>query len=246
MALQPKLKIIGIAEDASSIVVKEFAGVYDASTNAGGYGAPNQNSGAIATAVLRINYLSDSLYYSANIPIPANLFTDAGVKITADMFGAMTPTKVFKDGVYDINYYVGFAGSNITFVANSKTFLLTNANTLFATAVGFIIPSVSASKIYFIDRLQTLSSTGGSVTEALPAITSAAIQIVYAYNFKMLIKTAGRKSLITDISAWNFAGCPDTDSKEVMKRYKFKLAMEIQFVKGHYLDAHNAALYLQG
>ena len=249
MSLQPTMKILGIADDASSITVKDFTGVYDGTLNPGGFGTPNEASAACSGWILRVNYLENTSYFAFSGTTVGDLLATNGLKIPATSFGDLT-AGTFKDGVDDVNYYLAFGTSLfMSYTGGSKQFVLSGSDTIFASAVGFIIPSVSTSTIYFIDRSLPLSVAGGSVTEALPGVgslSSVAIKYVYAYNFKMLVKQAGRKKLIQDISTWNFDGCPDNDSLQIITRYKYKLMMEIQFVGGHYLDAHMAAIYLQG
>ena len=243
MSLQPQLQVISLSEDKASIVVKDVTPAYDATLSPGGYGAPNPTYGQ---GFITITYLEDASYYTVLNPADTAALR-TGVTITAAALGV--PGGVFKDGVFDINYYVGVAVANIGVTPGSKVFTLASANTALVGSAGIILSAGGPPVIQFYDTTVSFTGAGGSFLNPIDSSFNASPYngwILYAFNFKLLVKETGRLKLINDISLWNFASCPEKDPYEILKRYKYKLAMEIQFAKGHYLDAHLAALYLQG
>ena len=157
---------------------------------------------------------------------------------------------VLKDGVYEVIYDVAGprVSDAVTITPLDTSFLLTNANTLLQTAVGFILPDVDPAKVWYVDRTKSLSSAGGSVTEKFPdtgVITVFDCQFVYESDLKILISAAGNACLVQDIGKWADCQCPEnTDFRDIWKRQTYKIARDTKFSQNLYYDAHNLAVKL--
>jgi hypothetical protein len=246
MALQPTLTQVSIADDASVITVKDGTGTYDVSANPGGYGTPNPAQNIITAVVLAAIYYSnvDAPFYY--VPADFSALFASGLGLTPGNFSGIASGGVFADGVYTFKYYVGFTpGASMSFTAGATQFNVTGADTLFATAVAFSIPSNDPAKLYFINRMMPLSTVGGYVTSPLPDITTpVTINIFYEGDLKTLNYKNGNNCLISDLGAWSETGCNSETFRDVWKRYEWKVAVEAKFSKKLYQDAHNLAVKL--
>lgn len=247
MSLLPSLQVSAVADPAASITVVDTTGNYNAGTNPGGFGTPNTAKGAITAVILELeSYSQPGTVYPIAIADPTNLFS-TGQVLAAALFAAVnTAAGNYDDGVYNLNYYLGYtAGVTMTFAGGATSFLLTGADALFTDAVGFIIPAFSTSFVFLIDRTQSLSSAGGYTTVALPTITQpATIKILYKGSTQFLITKAGASCLQSDIALWSDTGCKGVDFRDIEKRYLQQLAMGVKFSKGLLYDAHNLAVAL--
>jgi hypothetical protein len=249
MGLTPVLKLVSIAQDASSITVADGTGAYHATTNPGGFGGPNPTSVDMVAAVIRMASYSSLNAYSSKRFAKTNLLTEAGQVLQKGDFPAANPgATLFPDSVYNAKYHPVYAGTGtISYTAGSKEFTLTNASTILAfPVVGIIIPSVDNSRVYFIDRTKTLNGSGGSVTEAFPntAGNALAYEIVYEGDLKILVSKAGDNCLTEDLGIWAENDCQDDEFRDVWRRYRMKIAMSNKFTKGYLFDAHNLAVKL--
>lgn len=264
MPLQPKLQILSLSKDKTTITVKDVTGEYNAVTNPGGFNNPDdgrqQVRGNYGSAVIRINYFDNDVYYDKEIQFPdfgvLNDPDSNGLAITAAEFGL--PGGVFLDGVYDLEYYLGLGGDNgVAGVVDDYQYVLLGpdyADPYYFDGM-FLYDNHYGHKFYLFDKTQTGTATSGYFTKPVvldtvwvsPAIPASEYAwLIKGLNTKLLVKETGRLRLNNDISLWNLAGCPEEDPYDILKRFKYKLAMETQFAKGHYLDAHVAAQYLQG
>jgi len=241
MALLPTLSLITVAQDASSITIADVTGDY-ASNNTGGFGTPNPTKAALSGIILGLYSVADAtvqaVYRLLDI---APIFLPAGEAYPAIRFSGITTGTTYLDGVYGIKYNLLYTGTgNITFTTGNKQFSLTNADTLFAAAVGFVLPD-DTSKIYYIDRTKTLNSTGGWVTEILPTGAIVAYELVYEGDLKLLVDKAGDRCLTEDIAIWANEGCMDDTFRNIWPRYKQRIALLSKFSQGYLNDAHKLA-----
>lgn len=247
--LIPVLNLLQVASDGSSIQLVDVTGNYSVS-NPGGFGTPNPAQGAITAIILQLislNDLSVISSYALTSGERTNLFTPAGAAFPFSDFPSLTPS-TYSDGVYDIKYNPCFAGTGtVSYAASAKAFLLTNADTIFALStgvVGFTLPG--SNTIYYIDRNQPLTNTGGSVTIALPATigTSVAYSIAYEGDLKILVDVAGDRCLTEDIGIWAVGGCIEDNFRDIWKRFAQRIALKSKFTQGYLYDAHELALSL--
>ena len=146
--------------------------------------------------------------------------------------------------MYGLKYNLLYTGvGSITFTTGSKQFSLTNADTIFASAVGFVLPS-NTSKVYYIDRTKTLNGSGGWVTEILPTGTTVAFEQAYEGDLKLLIDKAGDRCLTEDIAIWANDGCQDDNFRNIWTRYRQRIALLSKFSQGYLNDANKLAISL--
>jgi hypothetical protein len=250
MALLPVLSLVGIADPAATVTVKDGTGNYDAVTNPGGFGAPNPTYAALAGVILKMASFSNLDSYSTNrlsVDDQAAIFSADGLVIGGASYSGLLTEGVFPDGVYEILHNLVYPeAEEISFTALTKQFTLTGASTIFASAVGFVIPAYSESKIFYIDRSKTLNGTGGYITEAFPeGITvPAVIEVVYQGDLKIAILKEGNRCLLRDIGVWTENGCKDLEFRDILNRYMQKIAIETKFTQGYVYDAHNMIINL--
>lgn len=245
MSLQPILKLLDVADDATSITVQDATGNYSGS-NTGGFGSPNPTKGSVSGIILQLYSMADTtVYVPYRLLSTANIF-GTGEILTADKFPGITTGTVYKDGVYGIKFNVLYSGvGSISYIAGTKQFSLTNADSIFAAAIGFILPD-NTSKIYYIDRTKTLDASGGYVTSALPLTGSpASYELTYEGDLKLLVDKAGDKCLVEDIGIWANEGCKDDNFKNIWTRYMQKIALKNKFTQGYLTDAHKLAVALE-
>ena len=237
MALKPVLSLVGIADPASTITVKDGTGNYSG-TNTGGFGAPNPLYADLAGVIIKLTSFKDLTAYSSfklTAPQQALLF-GAGLPLESANFASFSTSSIFDDAVYDLRYYLLYPlVAQASFVAASKQFTLADAVTVFADAVGFVIPSFSEGRIYMIDKTKLLDGVGGYTTEALPDIaTPVTIQVVYEGDLKIAVYKQGNTCLLRDLGVWSENGCQGIEFRDMMK-----IALEAKFSKGYVYDAHN-------
>lgn len=101
--------------DQLYVVVNELTGTYDASTNLGGYGAPNPIVGAALSAQLIFTKLGDTTSYTVNIFTSGFPTTDKTktVSIPYTSFGGAAGDKM-PNGIWNVEYIVTFPNSITT------------------------------------------------------------------------------------------------------------------------------------
>jgi len=121
MALELKLKRGAVAADLSYFILQDNTGVYNVSTNPGGYGTPNPNRNALALYLFGYYYQSDPKVTTDNPIVISNTIpnsvTEWQIPITADGYVYFTllginnwdsaTAYVIDDVVfYQNNYYI--------------------------------------------------------------------------------------------------------------------------------------------
>lgn len=240
MAFTPLLRLI--TAQPSGIICIDNTGDYDASSNPGGWGAPNPAK----TDVVRILQRQDTLDkptvggVALSVPDQATYLTGAG---------NLLPGAPNSDRVYDMHALIGFiCPVAISSQAGSMQFTMTGADAQFATAVGFTIDALSTSIFYPIDRTKPLTGTGGYVTVALPLTVTTPITFYFDAESHALILQSGQACLMRDIAA--YAGvcggaCEGEDLQALSDRYMQYLSMIQDFVIQDYTRADELAQKLQ-
>jgi hypothetical protein len=234
MSLQPKINILSQDTDGyGSITLQDATGAYNASTNPGGYGAPNPTTGDVTKVLVREEYLGDSS-------------PGGWEEVTkAEMLGAGTIwTHAFREGVTKIGYLVGvdIIGGGITALKGNLVFTLTNAATKLAGATHIEV----AGKVYQLN-VAKLTSSGGEVTTAFDAdnVSVAGNMFFEGYVYS-LWNAQGYAALIQEIGNVGCTSlqCGAVELETLMTRYRFYLATGSNFEKGNYSKAHNLAVTL--
>jgi hypothetical protein len=114
MALQPKISISN-AGDCGTLYINDITGAYDASSNPGGYGAPNTTLANVVTVNATIQFFapdgSPVVTYS-NIPLypttanPFPFLLNEVYAITPAILGLPAGTATLPDGLYIVTYNV--------------------------------------------------------------------------------------------------------------------------------------------
>lgn len=242
MALLPRIRIS--AAQPSGMLALDDTGNYDAVANPGGWGAPNPAK----TDVIQI-LLSQTPLMSVpppglplSVPDQAAYLTGAGATVLP------TTGSGNQDGIYNMVALVGFtAGQTLSAAAGSLQFLMTNADSVFATAVGFTINSLSTTIFYTIDRTKPLTNTGGWVTTALPLAAGLTVTSYLEAQTYALVLQTGQACLLRDIAQYSGTceGCEGEDLDSLMVRYAQYQSMLIRFVQQDWAGANDLALKLQ-
>lgn len=106
MALIPNFTIT-VDSDVEGFVFTETTGQYDATTNPGGYGAPNDPLADINSGVLVIENIITGVVYDDIAITPADTDTDTAIALTSllvDGVAAYAADEVFADGKYVFTY----------------------------------------------------------------------------------------------------------------------------------------------
>lgn len=226
MSLSPQVKVLQAG--TAVVQIADNTGLYDAISNPGGWGAPNSNKTDVTGILVAIPPLSMATtgYQRLSTQDQTNYLYQGGLNLLpSNGIG-------FNDGVYQVLALLGFAQGNVlSSAAGGYTFSLTNANNIFANAIGFTIDSLSTSTFYAIDRTQPLTSIGGSVTTPLPGTSDVVITVYLQATINALVSQAGLACLNADIA--NFAGdcqcCEGEDLNTLLNRYAEYLAMNSKF-----------------
>lgn len=218
-------------------------GNYDATANPGGWGAPNPAKAAVVQILLSQGPLNTPPLAGLPLSVP-----DQAAYLTGTGAVQLPNMTSNKDGVYVTKALIGFTcPGTVTSVAGQLTFLMTNANSIFATAVGFTIDSLSNTTFYAIDRTKPLTGAGASVTTALPNAVALAVTYYFGVDGYGLIFQAGQACLLRDIAKYADAcGCCEGDDlNNLTERYMQHTAMLARFVDQDYAGANDLAIKLQ-
>lgn len=115
------------SDDAKSFSTLEKTGVYDASTNTGGWGAPNPTIASATAATVTLSQLTDAATSTYTTAVTVSVYptlpntTETAVVLTAQNFGYGNDSK-FPDAVYKITYAVTSSSGSITPVTQYRGF----------------------------------------------------------------------------------------------------------------------------
>lgn len=242
MALSPKLLIN--AAQPSGMLILDDTGNYDAVANPGGWGAPNPAKTDVIQILIAQAFL-DALPLPGtplSTPDKTAYLTGAGATVLPATGGPNM------DGVYNLTALLGFVcPQTLTSAAGSLQFSMNQANTVFATAVGFTIDSLSTTIFYPIDRTKPLSGAGGSVLTALPLAAGLAVTYYFQAQDYALVMQQGQACLLRDIAHYSGTceGCEGDDLDALTVRYAQYLSMIQRFVNQDWAGANDLAIKLQ-
>lgn len=239
MGLQPKVAVV--QSKSTGVTVADVTGAYNASTNPGGYGAPNPIKASVTEVLIQQAIIGEAL------PTASRFTVDERADYL-DGIGVATGNTLLKDRVYDIRALIGYAGaSTLTAAGGSNQFTLTNASTVFANAVGFTL-NTDPTILYRIDRTKPLTISSAYTIETLPAVTNGAITIYYEAQVYALVYDQGEDCLLKDIADADLGcDCSSEDTNALLERYAEYLSMKYKFTKTlDYEGADKLAKKLQG
>lgn len=218
----------GESNDRLYVYIQDYTGVYNATTNVGGYGAPNP---------LYTNILKSYLNFSNLFDTTTNLVTlDTGTTPTAVQFANPTSTTYYPmtsistgqstseeeitDGIYKVDYYPSFEiGVNATLEAtftNGSTAMVFTTGT--PTLTNYTYVYAPDGEFYAIDSwdLGTLTFTLAREYEGTTATDSFAFSLCYnasAYFSVLngLVTCVQENAVVLSESCCD--GCKDKDLK---------------------------------
>lgn len=187
MSLVPKISVITVdTATGKSITLQDTTGVYNVSTNPGGYGAPNYATTDLDWALLWFRNYKDTEYTKQKLS-SLTAILGSGQNVSGFTDG------IFDDGTWEVKYYPVVAhpvtpgvDTTITWTVGSKTFNLTTASTVLAGVVAILIKNLDTEKLYFLDPDVPATSTQGTVTEVLPSAGTGLVALAYEADTRFL------------------------------------------------------------
>lgn len=242
MSLQPKIAVVSVAKTA--LVVKDNTGAYNASTNPGGFGSPNDTVGDVNQILLQLQSVADTSFTERML--------DSGEY--ADYFGAgvtfqdpVYPVTI-EDGVFSIKAFIGYnyIDADVTITEGSKAFTLTDADTVLAGCIGILIPSLHATKVWKLDPAQPLSNLGGYFLEVATASGTVAFSRLFQALGYTKMAEDGYNCLVRDIGQYaeSTVPCDLAIEQELTRRILMYNSIDVKFERADYLAAHNLATRL--
>jgi len=247
--LIPKLSLLAQAPKDVSVTLKDSTGAYNATTNPGGYGAPNMITPPPYIAI-RARYWSAAAPYGHLIDVGAILtaiLSPAGTVLTPASFG-LTAT-AFSPGVHHLTYYpcefktvqgVLTQGSKVVTIVPGGTQLPLSWESN-VKGVIFQAPGTS-KKIYLIDRTQPFNNSVFSLTEPWEEASNptANIYVGPEADVKVLFQYAANQCVVDRISAlFDSCTCNAGEEYELMQDTMQLRAAVADFACADYNGANN-------
>jgi len=241
MSFQPKITIVEVPKDSSYFIVKDATEPYDVNTNPGGYGAPGgpANYADVDYFVPQYQYLGEAVKEVAS----TEGTMDTGLKATAQL----------KDGVFNI--YVQYGVNTLlvwSIVPNSDNLKLDVGivDAAFDEAFGNVTYVSDPSDPTKLFKIKSKNSTLGQLElfTAWEAVDPMTLIKWYTASTKILVLNTAESLLVKEIGAMAHTdcGCDDCTANPLMDKVLLKLAAQIKFSCGNYIQAHNIAILLNG
>jgi hypothetical protein len=233
MSLQPKLKIL--SQDTvlyGSITLQDDTGVYNLSTNPGGFGSPNPLTGDVQKTYLQEEYMGD------DTPGP---FEE--VNKLAIVGPGLLWEHDFREGVAKINYLIGVSVGVMSAYLGNTYIDLVDADDKLANCTHIEIDG----KLYPLDGSRPATSTRAFVTRPIENdytdVNGYKFYQGYVYT---LWNTQGYNQLVKDIAdvACTSIACGAVALEYLMVRLRFYEATGYNFTQQNYSKAHNLAAKL--
>ena len=240
MSLIPKITVNSTDEVAAAHVkIQDSTGAYNATTNPGGFGAPNPLSTDVVKVILRAQHFSadDTEYTETEIEDPTDII---GAEYTLS-----GPSGLFADGVWILKgFYVVDTALSLSWETDALYITLPSANTLLAGAVAVLINDT----LYLIDYTTPPDGSGFYVL-ASPGTAGVAVtgNPVFQSTSYFLIGVAGNKCLVKTIAARAAAGnCDcDEDDNRLIDWFGKKESRDELFELEYYEASNDLALELE-
>lgn len=255
MALKTKLDFIGVDKTGRVITVKDSTGNYSSPDNEGGYGNPNPEITNITNILFTISEIESAKLNKlrfvriADPAHPEYLVSPsiddiasgvADVEFTSIVLGLTEPQeglKAFNDGIYDINMYTLFeqiagtasqgdkiiTGNGFTSVYNSVDFIEVNNNIY---TIDKTIP-VNDNILTLVEELEE------DINEFFPA---------YRANIKALNQAASDCCGTQEagkLAENDTCGCSEKKFDKLFKLWMYKIAAQIDYNCGNYIQAND-------
>lgn len=233
MSLQPKLKIL--SQDTSlygSITLQDDTGVYNSSTNPGGFGSPNPLTGDVQKTYLQEEYFGDD----------KPLAFEEVNKLAITGPGLLWEHS-FREGVTKINYLIGVAVGVMTAYRGNTYIDLVDADDKLANCTHIEI----AGKLYQLDGSRPATATQAFVTsQIIDDYTDVNGYKFYQGYIYTLWNMQGYNQLVKDIAnvACTSIACGSVALEYLMVRLRFYEATGFNFTQQNYSKAHNLAAAL--
>lgn len=251
MAFIPKIEFVELGRTAESITIKDTTGVYDVSTNSGGYGTPNPNSPEVTTkAYLLLKYWTENEYSSPMSLSVGNIASiqGAGLSITPIDLGLSTDSSVvFSDGEHQIKYIPAQSISGTgAFVSGSKIVILSSSSGIatLLNNLGLVWVLVVVSGITYafeVDSAGINNDTQITLKTVSTVTTSGATVIAGGdADLKVLVNKAAEACIVSSTGALaDIPGsCLDVEAT-LNKLIRWQIAAVIQHQCQDYEGAHN-------
>lgn len=247
MALVPKITaVVTDTVRATSMKLQDTTGVYNASTNPGGYGTPNYDTSDLDWALIYLRNYKDEDYTIQKLSSLTNILG------SGQNFVGLTDGK-FSDGVWEIKYFPVVAhpvtpnvNTVITWTAGSKVFTLASANTILAGVSAILVKDISDTKLYFLDPNIPPTSSVATVTELLPSAGTGNLAVAYESDTRFLITAAADDCLAIKTGLIvKECSCFDPEMQQLYLMMGKRNGADIHYtVKQNYQAAHDLIIQL--
>jgi len=239
MALTTKLTVVSTSKDGKTITVKDTTGLYDATTNPGGYGAPNPSIPGLAKIEFYVeSFGSTTLTHKTEItettsPDIATTAGGADTPLIPGLFGENTPTARFEDGVLQVSMITLLSSRAMTGTAGTKEVA---ANALITLGTGLFLNGV----YYYID--QTKVNTTSLVYLTTPLLSNVTAGQPFYLATTYAFSNAGAKCCIATQTGRLVEDSCSTEQEELLFRlFNYTLAAETAFSLKNYSKADDLA-----
>lgn len=246
--LIPIIKVTGITRDAVSIVLADQTGLYNATTNLGGYGTPNGPIPPTAVGFRFRNWSESTVYYNAvstDNTLITELLSSTGRKFDSKILGIVP----YKAGVHHINYYpFETVNTVVNLTQGSKVItwvsgaVPTSFNAAYKAVVLLTAGGVVASKVLLLDKAIAPTATTFAVTEAwtLPNAVNYTMKLATEADLKVIFPQLADKCINESIG--NLADQKQCDAAEIDRLTRlllWKFSAQIKFNCKDYTGADN-------
>jgi len=254
MALITQLDFVGVDKTGRVISVKDSTGLYSTPDNEGGYGTPNLEILDINTILFTISEIDSSNIYKLRfvktpdtshpeyllIPSISDIANGiSNVEFTSIVLGITDPAdglKAFEDGIYDINMYTA---TDLIFAMGTQgdKFITGSGFTSVYNTVDYILVD---NDIYTIDKTVPVDDNILTLKEELNQEVTE-FYIVYRANTKALNQAASDCCGTQEagkVAESDGCGCMDKKLDNLFKLWMYKIAAQIDFNCGNYIQAN--------
>jgi len=242
MPLVPKISVITVnTATGKSITLQDTTGVYNVTTNPGGYGTPNYATTDLDWALLWFRNYKDTTYTKQKLTSLISIL-GSGQAIAGFTDG------IFDDGTWEVKYYPVVAhpvtpgvDTAITWTVGSKVFNLASADTLLAGVSAILVKNLSEEILYFLDPDIPATNTQATVTEVLPSAGTGNVAFAYEADTRFLETYAADNCIATKTGLIvKECSCFDPEMQKLYLMMGKREGATIHFVeKQNYQAAHD-------
>jgi hypothetical protein len=252
MSLAIKIGSSSVAKKATSITLKDTTGVFDLSSNPGGYGIDNSFASPTFAYLFWRFWTDDADAFTEAFIASANtteLVFGSGYSITPTIVGSETMTDKFTDGVYQGNY-VPLNSTTVqgTFVVGSKIVTLSSTDfdpaskgsTLAAYVIG-ITGDANSTRLFEVDWTGTNDDTQITLVEEFDGVAgSYDLWFGPLQDFKVLVNKGAEECIVNTIGKISQTDCVCTKERDLVNKFiQWRFAADVQFDCEDYDGAQN-------